>query len=132
MHTSFSLCFDYVIASIHPFHLTHLTSPTSIPLFSPPPRPPSSSPPSPNFPYLSFQVRPPQPPVYFFVIDVSAASAQNNMLTYLCEAVKASLDELPGLPRTQVIESTPTPTHPPMTPPFPLLSLPPIYPSSRA
>ena len=67
----------------------------------PPPLPLTLSlpltPPSPSLP----QVRPPQPPVYFFVIDVSAASAQNNMLSYLCEAVKASLNELPGLPRTQ-------------------------------
>lgn len=47
-------------------------------------------------------VRPPQPPSYFFVIDVSATSVQSGMLTSVANAIRASLDSLPGSPRTQV------------------------------
>jgi protein transport protein SEC24 len=47
-----------------------------------------------------YMVRPPQPPVYFFVIDVSAGSAQSGMLQYAVDAIKASLDDIPGVPRT--------------------------------
>ena len=39
-------------------------------------------------------------PVLFCAL-VGGRGVQTNMLTYLCEAVKASLDQLPGLPRTQ-------------------------------
>jgi len=49
-----------------------------------------------------YMVRPPQPPVYFFVIDVSSNSAQSGMLQWCVNAIKASLDELPGSPRTQI------------------------------
>jgi protein transport protein SEC24 len=49
-----------------------------------------------------YMVRPPQPPVYFFVIDVSAVSAQSGMLQWCVDAIKGSLDELPGNPRTQI------------------------------
>jgi protein transport protein SEC24 len=49
-----------------------------------------------------YMVRAPQPPVYFFVIDVSSHSASSGMLTACCAAIKASLDDLPGKPRTQI------------------------------
>ena len=49
-----------------------------------------------------YMVRPPQPPSYFFVIDVSAVSVRSGMLQSVADAIKASLDELPGSPRTQV------------------------------
>ena len=47
-------------------------------------------------------VRPPQPPSYFFVIDVSATSVKSGMLKSVASAISASLDSLPGSPRTQV------------------------------
>jgi len=49
-----------------------------------------------------YMVRPPQPPVYFFVIDVSAPSTASGMLRSCVNAIKASLDDLPGKPRTQI------------------------------
>ncbi len=53
-----------------------------------------------------YMVRPPQPPVYFFVIDVSSTSAASRMLSSCVKAIKESLDSLPGLPRTQIGESS--------------------------
>jgi protein transport protein SEC24 len=47
-------------------------------------------------------VRPPVPPVYFFVIDVTANAGGTSMLQSCVNAIKASLDQLPGAPRTQV------------------------------
>ena len=47
-------------------------------------------------------VRPPQPPSYFFVIDVSSTSVRSGMLKSVAKAISASLDSLPGSPRTQV------------------------------
>lgn len=49
-----------------------------------------------------YMVRAPQPPVYFFVIDVSSHSASSGMLSSCCSAIKQSLDDLPGRPRTQI------------------------------
>ena len=49
-----------------------------------------------------YMVRPPQPPVYFFVIDVSSMASSSGMLTSCVKAIKESLDSLPGLPRTQI------------------------------
>jgi len=49
-----------------------------------------------------YMVRAPVPPVYFFVIDVSSTAAQSGMLQSMVNAIKASLDTLPGGPRTQV------------------------------
>ena len=49
-----------------------------------------------------YMVRPPQPPSYFFVIDVSAGAVQSGVLTSVANAIKNSLDDLPGSPRTQV------------------------------
>ncbi|KAG6540868.1 hypothetical protein Mapa_017742 [Marchantia paleacea] len=49
-----------------------------------------------------YMVRPPMPPVYFFLIDVSASAIRTGMLQIACETMKASLDKLPGYPRTQI------------------------------
>eukprot|EP00573_Skeletonema_grethae_P010464 CAMPEP_0201698312 /NCGR_PEP_ID=MMETSP0578-20130828/18349_1 /ASSEMBLY_ACC=CAM_ASM_000663 /TAXON_ID=267565 /ORGANISM="Skeletonema grethea, Strain CCMP 1804" /LENGTH=1230 /DNA_ID=CAMNT_0048184805 /DNA_START=24 /DNA_END=3716 /DNA_ORIENTATION=- len=49
-----------------------------------------------------YMVRPPQPPSYFFVIDVSATSVRSGMLKSVAEGIARSLDDLPGSPRTQV------------------------------
>jgi protein transport protein SEC24 len=49
-----------------------------------------------------YMVRPPQPPSYFFVIDVSATSVRSGMLHSVAKAISASLDSMPGSPRTQV------------------------------
>mmetsp|Transcript_23629 Transcript_23629/g.43888 ORF Transcript_23629/g.43888 Transcript_23629/m.43888 type:complete len:1164 (+) Transcript_23629:320-3811(+) len=49
-----------------------------------------------------YLIRPPQPPVYVFVIDVSFEAVSSGMLACTVEAIKRSLDELPGSPRTQI------------------------------
>ena len=49
-----------------------------------------------------YMVRPPQPPVYFFILDVSAISCGSGMLQTACDAIKESLDHLQQHPRTQV------------------------------
>jgi hypothetical protein len=48
------------------------------------------------------QVRPPMPPVYFFVIDVSAAAYACGMVSVVASTIKACLDQLPGDERTLV------------------------------
>ena len=48
------------------------------------------------------QVRPPMPPAFFFVIDVSQAAVASGVLAHVCRAVRASLDRLPGGERTRV------------------------------
>jgi len=47
-------------------------------------------------------VRPPQPPVYMFVIDVSQPAVASGMLHVAAETIKACLDDLPGEERTMV------------------------------
>ena len=47
-------------------------------------------------------VRPPQPPVYVFVLDVSQEAVRSGMVKAAVETIKQTLDELPGAPRTQV------------------------------
>jgi protein transport protein SEC24 len=49
-----------------------------------------------------YMVRPPVPPVYFFVIDVSASAHNSGMLHSTVAAIKRSLDRLPGEARSQV------------------------------
>jgi protein transport protein SEC24 len=49
-----------------------------------------------------YMVRPPQEPTYFFVIDVTEAAVQSGMLQSVSEAIKASLDDLPGRGRTKI------------------------------
>ncbi|XP_078432207.1 sec23/Sec24 protein transport family protein [Wolffia australiana] len=49
-----------------------------------------------------YMVRPPMPPIYFFLIDVSATAAHSGMLEIVANTIKSCLDEMPGSPRTQI------------------------------
>jgi len=49
-----------------------------------------------------YMVRPPQPPAFVFVIDVSARAVQSGMVQEVCATVLANLDKMPGGQRTQV------------------------------
>jgi len=49
-----------------------------------------------------YMVRPPQPPVYVFAIDVSAPSVASGLVNVAASTIKKCLDQLPGAPRTQV------------------------------
>lgn len=49
-----------------------------------------------------YMIRPPQPPVYFFLIDVCYASVSSGMFHSVVQAIKETLDDLPGDSRTQV------------------------------
>ena len=49
-----------------------------------------------------YMVRPPQEPTYFFVLDVSATAVRSGMLQNASNAIKQSLDNLPGGVRTKV------------------------------
>lgn len=49
-----------------------------------------------------YMVRPPQEPTYFFVLDVSATAVRCGMLQSAANAIKASLDDLPGRGRTKI------------------------------
>jgi protein transport protein SEC24 len=49
-----------------------------------------------------YMVRPPQPPVFFFVIDVTSGAGSSGMLQHVVNSVRRSLDNLPGNPRTHV------------------------------
>lgn len=49
-----------------------------------------------------YMVRPPQPPVYFFVIDVSENAVASGMIRSTVNAIRSALDSLPGQPRTQI------------------------------
>jgi protein transport protein SEC24 len=43
-----------------------------------------------------YTVRPPQPPVYVFVMDVSYSAVQTGMIAVVADAIKSSLDTLPN------------------------------------
>ncbi|XP_020091801.1 protein transport protein Sec24-like At3g07100 isoform X2 [Ananas comosus] len=49
-----------------------------------------------------YMVRPPMPPSYFFLIDVSVAAVQSGLLEVVATTIKSCLDGLPGSPRTQI------------------------------
>eukprot|EP00252_Welwitschia_mirabilis_P006493 TRINITY_DN17387_c0_g1_i1.p1 TRINITY_DN17387_c0_g1~~TRINITY_DN17387_c0_g1_i1.p1 ORF type:complete len:1038 (+),score=215.63 TRINITY_DN17387_c0_g1_i1:303-3416(+) len=49
-----------------------------------------------------YMVRPPMPPLYFFLIDVSFSAVKSGMLKVAVQTIKSSLDKLPGFPRTQI------------------------------
>jgi len=49
-----------------------------------------------------YMVRPPQPPAYFFIFDVSGPAVQNGMLEIVCKTIRKCLDELPGGDRTMI------------------------------
>ncbi|XP_009629419.1 protein transport protein SEC24 A-like isoform X3 [Nicotiana tomentosiformis] len=49
-----------------------------------------------------YMVRPPMPPLYFFLIDVSVSAVKSGMLEVVSQTIKSCLDNLPGFPRTQI------------------------------
>ncbi|CAL5353728.1 unnamed protein product [Camellia sinensis] len=49
-----------------------------------------------------YMVRPPMPPRYFFLIDVSISAVRSGMLEVVAQTIKSCLDKLPGCPRTQI------------------------------
>ncbi|GFP81973.1 protein transport protein sec24-like at3g07100 [Phtheirospermum japonicum] len=49
-----------------------------------------------------YMVRPPMPPLYFFLIDVSVSAVKSGMLEVMAQTVKSCLDTLPGSTRTQI------------------------------
>ncbi|KAL5735789.1 hypothetical protein ACOSQ2_030577 [Xanthoceras sorbifolium] len=49
-----------------------------------------------------YMVRPPMPPLYFFLIDVSISAVRSGMIEVVAQTIKSCLDELPGFPRTQI------------------------------
>jgi len=49
-----------------------------------------------------YVLRPPPPPSYVFVIDVSVEAVQSGLLQVVASAIKRVLGRLPGAPRTQV------------------------------
>ncbi|MFS7902056.1 putative Zinc finger, Sec23/Sec24-type, sec23/Sec24, trunk domain, sec23/Sec24, helical [Helianthus anomalus] len=49
-----------------------------------------------------YMVRPPMPPLYFFMIDVSISAVKSGMLEVMAQTIKSCLDKLPGSPRTQI------------------------------
>ncbi|PKA51992.1 Protein transport protein Sec24-like [Apostasia shenzhenica] len=49
-----------------------------------------------------YMVRPPMPPLYFFLIDVSVSSVRNGLLEAVAQTIKSCLDDLLGFPRTQI------------------------------
>uniref|UniRef100_A0A0E0P4U9 Protein transport protein Sec24-like n=1 Tax=Oryza rufipogon TaxID=4529 RepID=A0A0E0P4U9_ORYRU len=49
-----------------------------------------------------YMVRPPMPPSYFFLIDVSVSAVRSGLLEVVAKTIKSCLDDLPGFPRTQI------------------------------
>lgn len=49
-----------------------------------------------------YMLRPPQPAVYIFCLDVSRQAAETGYLEAFCATLKEELDKLPGDGRTQV------------------------------
>ncbi|WOL18289.1 protein transport protein Sec24-like [Canna indica] len=49
-----------------------------------------------------YMVRPPMPPLYFFLIDVSVPAVRSGLLEIVAKTIKSTLDNLPGSPRTQI------------------------------
>lgn len=47
-------------------------------------------------------LRPPQPAVYLFLLDVSSLAQQSGYLDIACQTIQEQLDNLPGDARTQV------------------------------
>lgn len=49
-----------------------------------------------------YMMRPPQPPCFMFVIDVSVSAVASGALQVAVDTIRAQLDSLPGAPRTRV------------------------------
>ena len=50
----------------------------------------------------TLQVRPPQPAMYLFILDVSRIATQSGYLSTVCEVLCSNLSKLPGDTRTSV------------------------------
>ena len=50
-------------------------------------------------------LRPPQPAVYIFCLDVSRAAVETGYLKTFCDTMAEELDKMPGDKRTQVCSS---------------------------
>lgn len=48
------------------------------------------------------QLRPPQPAIYLFLLDVSSLAQQSGYLRSVCESLAEHLDAMPGDARTQI------------------------------
>lgn len=48
------------------------------------------------------KLRPPQPAVYLFVLDVSRLAVESGYLSIVCNAISEELSRLPGDGRTQI------------------------------
>ena len=54
-------------------------------------------------PLFSFlQLRPPQPAVYLFVLDVSFAAVESGYLSVVCQTLLEELTKMPGDARTMI------------------------------
>lgn len=51
---------------------------------------------------VEYMVRPPTPPVYVFVLDVSYNAVSSGILKHACDAIRAALPNLPGGDRTLI------------------------------
>ncbi len=51
---------------------------------------------------LALQLRPPQPAVYMFVLDVSFNAVSTGYLQIFCQTLLDEIDRLPGDARTQI------------------------------
>nr|XP_026485759.1 protein transport protein Sec24A [Vanessa tameamea]XP_026485760.1 protein transport protein Sec24A [Vanessa tameamea] len=49
-----------------------------------------------------YMLRPPQPAVYLFLLDVSQIARESGYLQVVCETLKTNLEQLPGDARTQI------------------------------
>ena len=49
-----------------------------------------------------YMLRPPQPAVYLFLLDVSRAALETGYLRNFCDTLAEELDKLPGDTRTQL------------------------------
>lgn len=49
-----------------------------------------------------YMLRPPQPAVYLFLLDVSHAAIESGYLNVFCNVLASNLSELPGDARTQI------------------------------
>ncbi|PON98273.1 Sec23/Sec [Trema orientale] len=49
-----------------------------------------------------YMIRPPMPPLYFFLIDVSVSAVRSGMIEVVAKTIRSCLDKLPGYPRTQI------------------------------
>ncbi len=52
--------------------------------------------------FCSIQLRPPQPPVYLYLLDVSHAAVETGYLKLFCDVLLEELEKIPGDTRTQI------------------------------